>query len=178
MKKAVVTPGELVAFAEEYEAKGAAYTNDYKHHASALAVAIFDEKAHVALVKPIRGSALPPPGAVVYCIVTGKGVRAYQLRCFAVESDKDVRDLKYQITGVLPTFLADGELGIGDYVRAKVVSTYGPPLVVSTRGPAFGSILSRCPKCGSVLKRRGPVLQCPNCSTEVKRKIAVGYYTG
>ncbi|MEM3963524.1 MAG: RNA-binding protein, partial [Pyrobaculum sp.] len=98
--------------------------------------------------------------------------------CFAVEEGRSLADMKYTITGVLPHFFSDGELGIGDYIRAKVVSTYGPPIIVSIRGPTYGAVLSRCPKCGTVLKRRGMTLYCPNCSTEVKRKLAVGYYTG
>ena len=113
---------------------------------------------------------------MVYCQVTGKGRRAYQLRCFAVEEGKNAADLKYPVSGVLPYFFSDGDIGIGDYLRAKVVSTYGPPIVVSIRGPTYGVILSRCPKCGAVLKRRGMMLYCPNCGAEVKRKIAVGHY--
>jgi len=176
VKKTIVTPGELVAYAEEFETKGAVLAVDHKYHASALSVATYDEKSHVAVVKPVRGSAYPQPGAVVYCQVTGKGRRAYQLRCFAVEEGKNAADLKYPVSGVLPYFFSDGDIGIGDYLRAKVVSTYGPPIVVSIRGPTYGVILSRCPKCGAVLKRRGMMLYCPNCGAEVKRKIAVGHY--
>lgn len=177
MKK-IVIPGEEVAYAEEYETKGAAYQEDHRYIASAVGVAAYDPKAHAAVVKPLKNSAIPPPGAVVYCIVTGKGRRAYQLKCFAVENGREVEELKYQTTSVLPYFFADGDLGIGDYVRAKVASSHGPPLVVSIRGATYGSVLSRCPKCGSVLKRRGMTLQCPNCGVEVKRKIAVGHYQG
>jgi len=173
----VVTPGETVAYAEEFEVRGAAYLNSYKYIASAMGTAAYDPKAHLAVVKPFRESPIPPPGTVVYCVVLGKGRRAYQLKCFAVEGERGPVDMKYQITGVLPNFFADGEFGIGDYIRAKVVSTYGPPLVVSTRGATYGVVLSRCPNCGSLLKRRGNTLYCPNCGVEVKRKIAVGYYT-
>lgn len=171
-----MTPGEEVAYAEEYEAKWGAYSVDYKLHAYVLGIAAYDERSHVATVKPLRDPPMPQQGSVVYCQVTGKGRRAYQLRCFAVERDREIHDLKYLYTGVLPYFFSDGDLGVGDYIRARVVSTYGPPLVVSIRGPTYGSVLSRCPKCGSVLKRRGPALYCPVCSTEVRRKIAVGHY--
>jgi exosome complex component CSL4 len=78
---------------------------------------------------------------------------------------------------VLPYIFADGELGIGDYIRAKVVSTHGPPLVVSIRGATYGSDLSRCLDAARCLKRRGAALYCPNCANEVKRKIAIGHYT-
>lgn len=177
VKKTVVTPGETLAYVEEFEVKGSAYSVDYRYLSSVLGVAAFDEKTHIAVVRPLKDPAIPPPGSVAYCQVTGKGRRAYQLRCFAVEGQRGPVDLKYAFTGILPYFFADGELGIGDYIRAKVVSTYGPPLVVSIRGATYGSVLSRCPHCGSVLKRRGMALYCPNCSTEVRRKIAVGHYT-
>ncbi|ABP51597.1 exosome complex RNA-binding protein Csl4 [Pyrobaculum arsenaticum] len=178
MKKAVVTPGEVVAYAEEFETKGAVYNTGYEYRAATLGIAAYDPKTHTAVVKPTRKPPIPQPGTVVYCQVTSKGRRAYQLRCFAVEEGRSPADMKYTITGVLPHFFSDGELGIGDYIRAKVVSTYGPPIIVSIRGPTYGAVLSRCPKCGTVLKRRGMTLNCPNCSTEVKRKLAVGYYTG
>lgn len=177
MKKIVVTPGETLAYAEEFEVKGAAYSLDHRYISSVLGTASFDEKTHTAVVKPLKDPVMPQPGSVVYCQVTGKGRRVYYLRCFAVEGQKGPVDLKYTFTGVLPYIFADGELGIGDYIRAKVVSTYGPPLVVSIRGATYGSVLSRCPRCGSVLKRRGATLYCPNCANEVKRKIAIGHYT-
>jgi len=177
VKKIIVTPGETLAYAEEFEVKGSAYSLDHRYISSVLGVASFDEKTHTAVVKPLKDPAMPQPGAVVYCQVTGKGRRAYQLRCFAVEEQKGLVDLKYTFTGVLPHFFAEGELGIGDYIRARVISTYGPPLVVGIRGATYGSVLSRCPRCGSVLKRRGATLYCPNCAIEVKRKIATGHYT-
>ncbi|ABL88949.1 conserved protein (RNA polymerase related) [Pyrobaculum islandicum DSM 4184] len=177
MRKKIVTPGEEVAYAEEFETKGSAYSLDFRYLSSVLGIVTYDEKAHVAVVKPVRNPPLPQAGAIVYCQVVNKGRRAYQLRCFAVENNREIHDLKYSFTGVLPYFFSDGELGIGDYIRAKVVSTYGPPLVVSIRGPTYGSVLSRCPRCSSVLKRRGMALYCPNCSIEVKRKIAIGYYS-
>lgn len=176
VKRAVVTPGETVAYAEEYDVRGSAYYAGYKYIACTLGVALYDDKSHTAVVRPVRNLPLPQPGAVVYCQVTGKGKRAYQLKCFAVEGKRGPVDLKYQFTGILPHFLADGRLGIGDYIRARVVSAHGPPLIVSIRGPTYGVILSRCPKCGSTLKRHGMALVCPSCAAEAARKIAVGYY--
>ncbi len=172
----VVTPGEVVAYAEEYETKGAVYLNHYKYLASSIGVALFDKSTHTAVVKPLREPPIPPQGSVVYCIVVAKGRRVYHLKCFATEKERKIADAKYQTSGVLPHFLADGELGIGDYVRGKVVSTYGPPLVVSVKGYTYGSVLSRCPHCGSLMKRRGMTLQCTKCGAEAKRKIAMGHY--
>jgi exosome complex component CSL4 len=126
MKKIVVTPGETLAYAEEFEVKGAAYGLDHRYISSVLGTASFDEKTHTAVVKPLKDPVMPQPGSVVYCQVTGKGRRVYYLRCFAVEGQKGPVDLKYTFTGVLPYIFADGELGIGDYIRAKVVSTSRP----------------------------------------------------
>ncbi|AET31678.1 exosome complex RNA-binding protein Csl4 [Pyrobaculum ferrireducens] len=177
MRKIIVTPGELVAYAEEFETKGAVYAVDYRYIAAALGVAAYDEKTHTAVVKPVRPPAIPQTGSVVYCQVTGEGRRAYQLRCFAVEEGRGPSELKYIVSGVLPHFFSDGEVGIGDYIRGRVVSTRGPPIVVSIRGPTYGVVLSRCPRCGSVLRRRGSALYCPNCGVEVKRKMAIGHYS-
>ncbi|MFN3804968.1 MAG: exosome complex RNA-binding protein Csl4 [Pyrobaculum sp.] len=176
MERRVVTPGEVVGYAEEFDVRGAVYSVDYRYIAATVGMALFNKSTHMALVKSFRDPALPPQGVVVYCVVTSKGRRAYMLKCFAVERGQRPTDLKYQITGVLPYLFTDGDLGIGDYIRGKVVSTYGPPIVVSIRGHTYGSVLSRCPRCGSALRRRGMALYCPNCGTEARRKIAVGYY--
>ncbi|MFN7106317.1 MAG: exosome complex RNA-binding protein Csl4 [Pyrobaculum sp.] len=176
MEKRLVTPGEVVGYAEEFDTSGAVYSVGYRYIAAAVGVALFDKNTHLASVRPFREAALPPQGAVVYCVVTGKGRRAYTLKCFAVERGQRPVDLRYQVAGVLPHVFTDGGLGVGDYIRGKVVSTYGPPLVVSIRGHTYGAVLSRCPRCGSVLKRRGMSLYCPSCGTEARRKVAVGYY--
>ncbi|MEM1925900.1 MAG: exosome complex RNA-binding protein Csl4 [Pyrobaculum sp.] len=173
----VVAPGELVASAEEFEVKGAVYVQNYDYIAAVTGVAMCERKSHLCFVKPFRSPHMPKTGSVVYCQVVGKGRRGYLLRCFATEGDKGVEEFKYFYTATTPYFFSDGELGVGDYIRGRVVSTYGPPFVVSIRGHTYGSVLSRCPRCGSVLKRKGSVLQCISCGTEVRRKIAIGYYT-
>lgn len=61
MKKTVVTPGETLAYVEEFEVKGSAYSVDYRYLSSVLGVAAFDEKTHIAVVRPLKDPAIPPP---------------------------------------------------------------------------------------------------------------------
>nr|KJR73683.1 MAG: RNA-binding protein [Thermoproteus sp. AZ2] len=175
MKRKLVLPGEEVAAPEEYLVEQGAYL-DGVFRASVLGRAVYDPKAHTAVVEPIRGDNYPHNGDIVYCVVTSKGVRALSARCFAKESKNGVEDLKYPVTAYIPPQLVDGRVGVGDYIRAKVVSSHGPPFTLSIRGPSFGVIRAICPRCGSAMRRRGGQLVCPNCGAVDARKIAVGFY--
>ncbi|MEL9990868.1 MAG: exosome complex RNA-binding protein Csl4 [Thermoproteus sp.] len=171
----IVVPGEEVAIPEEYLVDGYAYL-DGVFRASALGVAVYDRKSHAAVVRPIKTYGYPKQGDVLYCVVTSKGVRALSARCVAKEGKNGPEELKYSVTAFIPPQLIDGKVGVGDYIRARVVSNLGPPFLLSIKGPTFGVVRAICPKCGNAMRRRGGQLVCPVCGTTDVRKIAQGFY--
>ncbi len=170
----MVLPGEEIATPEEFVVDGRAYL-DGVFRAAALGVAVYDRRSHTAVVKPLREDGYPRQGDTLYCVVTSKGVRALSAKCVAKEG-RGVEELKYPVSAVIPPQFVDGKVGIGDYIRARVVSNIGPPFLLSIKGPTFGVVRAICPKCGSVMKRRGAQLVCPACGAVDVRKIAQGFY--
>jgi exosome complex component CSL4 len=175
IERRLVLPGEEVATPEEFIVDGRAYL-DGVFRASALGVAVYDRRSHAAAVRPLKGDGYPRQGDILYCVATSRGVRALSVRCVAREGDGGPEELKYPVTAFIPPQLVDGKIGIGDYIRARVVSNLGPPFLLSVRGPTFGVVRAICPKCGNVMKRRGSRLVCPVCGAADVRKIAQGFY--
>lgn len=174
IQRKLVLPGEEVAAPEEFEVDGRAYL-DGIFRAAALGIAVYDRRSHTAVVEPLRNNGYPKQGDILYCVVTSKGVRALSARCIAREG-KTVEELKYPVSAFIPPQLVDGKVGVGDYIRARVVSSYGPPFLLSIKGPTFGVVRAICPRCGNVMKRRGNQLVCPVCGAVDSRKIAQGFY--
>ncbi|CCC82360.1 exosome complex RNA-binding protein Csl4 [Thermoproteus tenax] len=175
VKRKLVLPGEEVAMPEEFMVEGSSYL-DSVFRSSALGYVVYDSLSHTAVVKPFKRDSYPRQGDILYCVVTSKGVRALNVRCVAREMKEGFEELKYPVTGLIPPQLVDGKVGIGDYVRARVVSNYGPPFLLSIRGSTFGVVRAVCPKCGNVMRRRGGILVCPVCGATAVRKIAHGFY--
>ncbi len=175
-----MVPGEELGTAEEYEASGYAYSNNYRVLSSAIGIAHFNRSLHVVHVAPLKHHYYPTFNDVVRCIVVSITSRAAIMRCFAVEKGERVAYLKYPVTGIVPSIFSgehsiDEAVGIGDVVRGRVVSRKGPPFTVSISGFAFGVVSAMCPRCRGHMRRKGNHLHCPRCGISVRRKVSILY---
>lgn len=152
-----------------------------------MGVVIRNDKDHIISVKPIRSSNLL---LKVNDIVYGKVVaipndRVVIVKIIGVESNGSKTVLKDDVTGIVPpSQLLNGKpgsasevLGIGDIIRARVISK-DPPYTLTLRDVQLGVVYARCPRCGHPLKWRsgGELLQCPNCGAVVRRKVSLVEY--
>jgi len=172
----VVVPGEELAVAEEFEVLGEAYVERYVARSSVIGLAEYDARSHMAAVSPFKKPTMIKQGDVVHCLVEGKGLKHVTARCFAVEEQGTMKYLPYTYTAILlyPTHVGDlSEVGIGDYIRARVTSRHGPPYLITIKHPQLGVTYSLCPRCRTAMRRVGQVLRCPTCGLEVRRKVAL-----
>lgn len=172
----IVLPGEEVSVAEEFELVGDGYMDRYVARSAVLGVAEYDVRSHVAMVRPLRQRPTIRQGDVVHCVVEGKGARHVAARCFAVEEQGALRYLPYTFTAIMlvPQHIGDvNDVGVGDYVRARIASRYGPPYTATIKAPHLGVTYSLCPRCRTPMRRAGQVLRCPSCGLEVRRKVAL-----
>lgn len=189
MSKEVVVPGDVVGIAEEYLPGGenVEVGVDGKLRAQVMGgVVIRNDKEHVISVKPIRGSNLL---LRVNDVVYGKVVaipndRVVIVKIIGVENNGSRTVLKDDATGIIPpSQLLNGRngsasevLGIGDIVRARVISK-DPPYTLTLRDAQLGVVYAKCPRCGHPLKwKSGELLQCPNCGAVVRRKVSLVEY--
>jgi len=172
----VVTPGEEVAVAEEFEVVGESYMDKYVARSTVLGLVEYDVRGHIAVVEPIRKPMLIKQGDIVHCVVEGKGLKHVTAKCFAVEEQGSMGYLPYAYTAFLiyPSHISDlSDVGIGDYIRARVASRYGPPYLVTIKHPQLGVTYTLCPRCRTAMRRVGQVFRCPSCGLEVRRKVAL-----
>lgn len=177
-----VVPGDEIGVIEEYVPSTGVYVHSGFVRAKSVGIVKTDASKHEAAVIQARDVLLPRFGDVVYAVVTGVRDAVVYLDIFYNET----RNASYAVPfrGVLHVSEASNErlrstyevFGYGDVVRANVISRK-PPYMLSTRGPEFGLVLVRCPRCMTPLRRRGLWLYCPVCKrTHKRKKVASRYY--
>ncbi|UCH02548.1 MAG: exosome complex RNA-binding protein Csl4 [Candidatus Bathyarchaeota archaeon] len=67
---------------------------------------------------------------------------------------------------------------VGDFVRAKVISSTNKEFHLSTKGSNLGVIQAFCSNCGHLLVFQKHRLRCLNCKKIERRKIVLGYEKG
>jgi len=179
----VVIPGDILGVIEEFLAGKNTYV-DSEHGAVRSKILGREEKNpvnHVASVSPIKKPKLLEKGDVVYGYLDAVRDTIAFVKIFYIEN-KDVLLLR-PYSSVLPAQNISSDpvrsifnvYSYGDVLRAFVAEEGGPPYVISTRGREYGAILARCPKCMSVLKKRGNYLYCPRCGIKVRKKTSIHY---
>ena len=187
MSKEIVAPGDVVGVAEEYlPGENVEVDADGKLRAQVMGIVVRNDKEHVVSVKPIRSNnSLLKLNDIVYGkVVAIPNDRTVIVRIIGVDNNGSKVVLKDDVTGIIPpSQLLNGKpgsasevLGIGDIVRARVISK-DPPYTLTLRDAQLGVVYARCPRCGHVLKwKSNELLQCPNCGAVVRRKVSLVEY--
>lgn len=176
----IAYPGDEIAIIEEYLPGENTYVDSNGVvRASIIGRVVKDNNQHIIQVRPLRKLSLLNINDIVYGrVVSIPNDKVAIIKIFAVLYNDEIKVLKNTFSGLLhisqasDTFINNivEVLGIGDTVKAKVISK-GPPYLLSIKGLSLGVIQAQCPVCNSVLKRRGQSFQCMNCGTIVKRKV-------
>jgi len=176
-----VVPGDALGVIEEYAPSLNTYERDGVVRAKVAGLAELDAVKHEARVIEGRRVPLPRPGDVVHAVVTGLRDAVVYVDVFYNETAKAYYPIPFR--GVVHVSEVSSErvgslyevFGYGDVVRARVLSR-GPPYMLTTKGPEFGLLLTRCPKCMVPLRRGGLWLRCPACGKRYKRRKVSRYY--
>ncbi len=186
MSKEVVVPGDVVGVAEEYlPGENVEVGNDGKLRAQVIGVIVKDDREHVVSVKPLKSGNLLKINDVVYGkVIAIPNDRVVIVRIIGVDNNGSKAVIKDDITGIIPpSQLFNGKsnsaseiLGIGDMIRARVVSK-DPPYTLTLRDAQLGVVHAKCPRCGHTLRWKSHgLLQCPNCGAVVRRKVSLAEY--
>ncbi|ADY02308.1 RNA binding S1 domain protein [Vulcanisaeta moutnovskia 768-28] len=187
MDKEIVAPGDVIGVAEEYlPGENVEVDTDGKLRAQVMGIVVRNERDHVVSVKPLRSSnSLLRVNDVVYGrVIAIPNDRVVIVKIIGVENNGGKMALKDDVTGIIPpSQLLNGKssnaseiLGIGDIIRARVISR-DPPYTLTLRDAQLGVVYARCPRCGHELKLKGnDLLQCPNCGAVVRRKVSLIEY--
>ncbi len=157
------------------------YVRDGYLVSRAVGVAIADMEDRVLNVKAAKELPLPKAGESVYALVSNVKDLVAFLEVFYIE-DRD-KFLPTPLSGFLHVSNASSSyvkslydiMGYGDIVRAKVLESGSPPVILSLKGREYGVILAKCPMCMKPLRRKGLYLYCFSCGKSFKRKVSSRY---
>ncbi len=178
-----VIPGEILGIIEEFLPGENVYVrnDDGTLRSKVVGKTAKNKKLHIIVVSPSKRVGLLKKGDVVYGYIDGiKDVIAF-VKIFYIENANKL--LLKPLTGILHVQNVSSErvksiynvYSYGDIIKAHVAEDGGPPYVLSTIGREYGVILARCPRCMTILKKRGYTLVCPACKTKVKKKVSLHY---
>jgi len=182
----IVIPGEELCVIEEFLPGAYTYSDERGNvRATVTGLVKRDLKTHDIHVQPLRGRSLPSQGDIIIGkVVAMLNEKVAVVKICAVQRENGKLEvLKHSYTGLLHVVQASDQptpnmsirdvVGIGDIVRARVISIKGPPFLLSLKGQNLGVIYALCPFCRVELRKRGRSLQCPSCGQIFKRKIPV-----
>ncbi len=176
----LVFPGDEVAVEEEYLAADGTFAENGIIYASQIGVLELDDSDCVARVVSPNPPNVLREGDIVYAVVAD--IRNTMATADVVAKSGVDRTLggetyaTIHVSKISQGYTDDvsKELRKGDYIRARVTGTK-PSLQLTTKDDHFGVIRSLCNKCKTELVRKGNGLSCPECRTNVSRKLADDY---
>lgn len=183
----MVVPGEVLAGLEEYLPGEGVYADEENGvlRAAVAGVARFDSRTRVVTVIPRRRPRMPGPGSSVLGMVTGIRHDLVIVELYGqLETQPRPRWLwefsgKFSgaitIANITDEFVKDinDYYRIGDIIIAKTLNR-GNPYHLTTKGPQYGVVYTQCSRCGAPLEPVNPrTMRCPRCGSVEKRKVSV-----
>jgi exosome complex component CSL4 len=183
-KRKIVMPGETLATAEELVAGEGTFEEDGYIKASRIGEYVADAKYKTAIVKPLTNvpTVLKVGDTVFAEIKNVKSQMAIADVVHVLNKDRSIAgnaSATLHVSEISKEYVKDAmsEYKTGDIIRARIIQTT-PSLQLSTKGKTFGVIKALCRDCRSFLQKKGEILECKNCGSRERRKIAVDYGKG
>jgi len=183
MKREIVLIGDYLGTIEEFVPGKGTFAENGKIYASITGNVIIDRVNHIATVK---GKIVPELeiGQIVFGEVINikkNNITIIVKKISGYNIQLDERASLY-VSNIANTYVEKPEdaFGIGDIVKARVISVNTGSIYLSTKGN-LGVVLAFCKRCRHTLRkmdkrnRYGNTLICPNCSYKERRKIANDY---
>ncbi len=179
-----VTPGEKLAYIEEFLSGENTYVDGDTIRSSVEGIVKVDWVNRIIYVKPVKNAVRLGLGTqVIGTIINLSGVFGYVKIFFASKDGKTWNRLKYPQTGVVypPYRVTDVSkvYSVKDEIYGVIVSTKNRILHLSIRDREYGVVKALCKYCGEtmhVTKQDGRfVLKCGICQNTQFRKISPLY---
>ncbi len=181
----LVIPGDRICVIEEFVPGANTYADiDGSVRACVVGKVVRNVRSHDIYVEPLKAANILRQGLIVYgqvVSILNEKVAVVKLLGVWREDKREIMPLKHAFTGLLHVSQASETycptlrdiVGVGDVVKARIISRSGPPYLLSIRGPNLGVVYALCPVCRVETRKRGSKLQCPVCGMVLKRKTPV-----
>lgn len=183
--KRLVYPGDHVGVAEEFVPGPGTYEEDGDVFAATVGYLTLDTDEFVARVESfVEPPAVVQPGDVVIGTIhmLRSSMAIVEVRAIAHQPQRGIggdTNGTLHVSKASERYVENMEdaFRVRDIVRAKVLEV-SPAIQLTTKGPHLGVLKSYCPRCGSVMAKRGKGLACPECDWKDTKKLADDYGEG
>ncbi len=182
----IVSPGEILAVLEEYDGGEGTYI-DLENgvvRAAINGIPVYDDRAKIVYVKPVKLPKAPKAGASVLGIVTQVRHDVVLLDLIGEVELHPVPRFKGEFSGrfsgainvanIADEYVKDifDYYKLSDVVLAKTLNASNP-YHLTTVPPQYGVIYATCSKCGAILQPvNNRTMKCPRCGRVEKRKVS------
>lgn len=182
MKEKIVSPGEELGTAEEFQEGENTFQENGFVFSDSVGKAEFDSQNYEVKVQSRKEVKLFHPGSRVYGIITAtRKNRAYVKILKAFDNSEQRVFTKSKATLMIAAISKDyvkdirNRFRIGDIILAEVetVKPYG--INLRTNKPELGVVKAFCSKCRNPMQFSGKKLMCTNCGNVEKRELSKNY---
>lgn len=185
MERRLVYPGDPVGMAEEFTPGPGTYEENGEVFAATIGELVLDTDNFEARVESfVRGPATVRPGDVVIGVVNGtrSSMAIVEVRAIATMPERGIggdTNGTLHVSKASEKYVENMEdaFRVRDILRARVLET-NPAIQLTTKGPDLGVLKSYCPRCGTVMLRKGKGVACPECDWKDTKKMAEDYGEG
>jgi len=177
---AFVYPGEQLGVIEEFLAGSGTYIENGGIFSSGTGRLRLDlDRKEISVMPQTHIPRIPRVGSVIVGQVVAASEKSATIK---IEQIDDMK-LETSFTGIMHvsdvsrTYVKNltDVFKLGDFVRAKVISTKNREFHLATREDMLGVIKAMCVICGQALTPQRNGLRCPNCGDIERRKTAADY---
>ncbi|MEM3403579.1 MAG: exosome complex RNA-binding protein Csl4 [Nitrososphaeria archaeon] len=175
-KKTYYLPGDLIGVIEEFTPSSNVYQENYNIRSKQLGkININYETRAVTIIPKLRVTEVPKVGDEVIGIVDQSQSGLVMVRIKEINGNP----VKSEFVGMI--LLREQQtdrnqrriiIKLGDYVRAKVVSSLNNVIHLSIKGDHYGVLHTVCSYCGGQVQLSGRRIFCTQCKMLDERKIA------
>jgi exosome complex component CSL4 len=184
-ERRLVYPGDSVGVAEEWVPGPGTYEENGEVYAATFGTLTLDTSDFVARVHPLVAQpAVVKPGDIVLGVVhaTRPSMAIVEVKALASHPNRGIGG---DTNGTLHVSKSSDQyvesmesaFRVRDIIRAKVLES-DPAIQLTTKAPNLGVLKSYCPRCGSVMARKGRGVVCPECDWKDTKKLAEDFGVG
>jgi len=177
---AFVYPGEQLGVIEEFLAGAGTYIENGEIFSSGTGRLSLDlDRKEISVITQTHLPRIPKVESVVVGQVVAASEKTATMKIEQIDDMKSDTSFTgiLHVSDVSRTYVKNltDAIKLGDFVRAKVISTKNREFHLATREDMLGVIKAACAICGQTLTPQRNGLRCPNCGDVARRKTAADY---
>lgn len=180
LKAGFVVPGDKLGVVEQFMPGPGTYESQGNIYSKVIGEAKVDAmNKTVSVIMKAKVPVVPEVGALTVGVVTNTQEKMATVGLYKIGEHR----VPLPFTGILHISASSQRFERnmadvckpGDLLRARIVSVNNRVPQLTTAERSLGVVLAHCSYCGRVLRLRDRTLECENCRTTERRRLAEDY---